>query len=64
MQRITTLDLHTEGEPLRIITSGIDLPPGDNIIARRAFAHANHDEVRVASGSGNSCHEFWICPDL
>ena len=31
--RITTLDAHTAGEPLRIITGGLPPIPGDTILA-------------------------------
>ena len=33
--KITTVDVHTEGEPLRIITGGLPDLPGENILARR-----------------------------
>ena len=36
---ITTLDAHTAGEPLRIITGGLPPIPGDTILAKRRYAH-------------------------
>ena len=35
---IETLDLHTGGEPLRIVRSGWPEIPGDTIVAKRAYA--------------------------
>jgi trans-L-3-hydroxyproline dehydratase len=45
-QRITTIDAHTAGEPLRIITGGWPEVPGETILARRRFARAHHDHLR------------------
>jgi len=46
MVRITTIEAHTAGEPLRIITSGYPEIPGDTILARRAYAKAHLDPLR------------------
>ena len=46
--KITTLDMHTEGEPLRIILNGFPELKGDTILARRRFARENYDELRKA----------------
>lgn len=46
--RITTLDVHTGGEPLRIITSGWPDLPGDTILAKRQYARQHHDALRRA----------------
>lgn len=46
--RITTIDVHTEGEPLRIITSGFPEIPGDTILARRRYARENFDHLRTS----------------
>jgi len=46
--RITTIDAHTEGEPLRIITGGFPDVPGDTILARRAYLKENMDHLRKA----------------
>ena len=45
-QRITALDLHTEGEPLRIITSGFPEPSGDTILEKRRNLMENFDHLR------------------
>ncbi|MGI2259983.1 proline racemase family protein [Shewanella sp. GXUN23E] len=48
MAQITTLEMHTGGEPLRIITSGFPKLKGDTILAKRQDCLANHDELRRA----------------
>ena len=47
-QRITTLDAHTAGEPLRIITGGLPPIPGDTILAKRRYAREHLDRLRTA----------------
>ena len=44
--RIRTLDLHTCGEPLRIVVDGFPALFGDTILARRRFAQEHHDDLR------------------
>lgn len=46
--RITTIDCHTEGEPLRVITGGFPELEGDTILARRRFATEHLDHLRTA----------------
>jgi len=46
--KITTLDLHTAGEPFRVITGGYPDLPGDSILARRRHAAAHFDHLRTA----------------
>ena len=46
--RITTLDAHTAGEPLRIITGGLPPIPGDTILAKRRYAREHLDGLRTA----------------
>ncbi len=46
--KISTLDAHTGGEPLRIIISGFPELQGDSILARRKFAKENLDHLRTA----------------
>jgi trans-L-3-hydroxyproline dehydratase len=43
---IRTLDYHTGGEPLRIITGGLPEPVGDTILDRRRYMQANLDAYR------------------
>ena len=45
---INTLEYHTGGEPLRIITSGFPELKGDSILAMRRDCQQNHDELRRA----------------
>jgi trans-L-3-hydroxyproline dehydratase len=46
--KITTIDAHTEGEPLRIITGGFPDVPGETILARRRYVKENLDHFRKA----------------
>ncbi len=45
-QKITTIDTHTAGESLRIVTSGIPELPGDTILAKRKYMMENYDHLR------------------
>lgn len=45
-QVIKTLDMHTGGEPLRIITEGLPEIPGDTILEKRRFFRENLDAIR------------------
>ena len=47
-RKITTIDAHTEGEPFRVITSGLPELPGDTILARRRYMRTTWDHVRTA----------------
>ena len=44
ISRITTTEMHTGGEPLRIITDGIPVPEGRTLLEKRSFLrdHADH----------------------
>jgi len=46
-QAITTIDAHTAGEPLRIVTGGIEDIPGDTILEKRRYAQENLDHLRT-----------------
>ncbi len=46
--RLTTIDLHTAGEPLRIITGGLPPLPGATILERRRYMREQLDHVRRA----------------
>lgn len=46
--RITTIDAHTAGEPLRVITGGYPHLPGDTILAKRRYALEHYDHLRTA----------------
>ncbi|MCQ1774391.1 proline racemase family protein [Neorhizobium galegae] len=45
---ITTVEVHTGGEPFRIVTSGLPRFPGKSIVERRGWIEENLDEVRQA----------------
>lgn len=45
--RITTLEVHTAGEPLRIITGGFPEIPGDSILEKRKYAKEQLDHLRT-----------------
>lgn len=46
--RVTTIDVHTAGEPLRIITGGFPPIPGKTILAKRRYILENFDHLRKA----------------
>ena len=46
--KISTIDVHTEGEPLRVIVSGFPELPGDTILDRRHYAKEEFDHLRRA----------------
>ncbi|MDJ0781276.1 MAG: proline racemase family protein [Desulfosarcinaceae bacterium] len=47
-QKITSIDLHTAGEPFRVITGGWPMPSGDTILARRQEMMDHWDHLRTA----------------
>jgi trans-L-3-hydroxyproline dehydratase len=46
--RITTIDAHTAGEPLRVVTGGYPELPGSTILEKRRHARERHDHLRRA----------------
>ncbi|MCW3991174.1 MAG: proline racemase family protein [Candidatus Bathyarchaeota archaeon] len=46
--KITTIDVHTEGEPFRVITGGFPDLLGETILARRRYVKAHLDYLRTA----------------
>ena len=46
--RITAIDLHTGGEPFRVITGGFPELNGANILERRRTVREHHDRLRTA----------------
>jgi trans-L-3-hydroxyproline dehydratase len=46
--RVTTIDAHAAGEPLRVITGGIPPIPGETILEKRRYARENLDHLRRA----------------
>ncbi len=47
--RVTAIDAHTGGEPLRIFTGGYPELPGDTILAKRSYALKHLDHLRTAT---------------
>ena len=45
-RRITTLESHAAGEPLRIVTGGIDPIPGRTMLDKRRYAREHLDGLR------------------
>lgn len=48
VQRIATLDMHTGGEPLRIVTAGLPRLPGNDVLAKRRWFREQLDDLRKA----------------
>jgi proline racemase len=46
--RITTIDAHAAGEPLRVVTGGAPAILGDTILAKRRYAREHLDHLRRA----------------
>jgi trans-L-3-hydroxyproline dehydratase len=44
--KITTIEAHAAGEPLRVITGGFPPFPGETILAKRRFLRENLDDLR------------------
>ena len=45
---VHTIEMHTGGEPLRVIVAGYPELPGTNVLERRRFARQNLDHLRTA----------------
>jgi trans-L-3-hydroxyproline dehydratase len=45
---VKTIDMHTAGEPLRVITSGIPDIPGNTILEKRRFFRDHYDSLRTS----------------
>lgn len=48
-QPITTVEMHTGGEPLRIFTSGLPELPGDSVLDKRRYFRDHFDHLRTAT---------------
>ena len=46
-QEITTCEMHTGGEPVRIIEKGVPVPKGDTILAKMRYMREHMDSYRV-----------------
>src|SRR5215468_9490697 len=47
--RITTIDMHTGGEPLRVFTSGLPPIEGRTVLEKRTFFRDHYDHIRTAT---------------
>ncbi len=45
-RRVSVIDAHAAGEPLRVVTGGVDPIPGDTIVAKRKWAREHLDGLR------------------
>jgi len=45
-QKITTIEMHTGGEPLRVITSGLPPIKGDTVLEKRRYFREHYDHIR------------------
>jgi trans-L-3-hydroxyproline dehydratase len=45
---LSTIDAHTGGEPLRIVTAGFPYLPGNTMLEKRRYMKAHHDHFRKA----------------
>jgi len=59
---VTTVDYHTEGEPVRIVTGGVPNIPGKTMAEKRAFAQQNLDYLRTTLLNEPRGHSgMWAC---
>jgi len=59
---LTTVDLHTEGEPVRAVTGGIPDIPGKTMPEKRDFARQNLNHLRTALLNEPRGHDgMWAC---
>ena len=47
-RKITTVEMHTGGEPLRVPVSGLPEIKGNSILEKRRYFRDNHDDLRTA----------------
>ncbi len=45
--RITTIDMHTGGEPLRVVTGGLPAIEGDTVLEKRRYFREHYDHLRT-----------------
>lgn len=45
--RITTIDMHTGGEPLRVITGGLPPVAGNSVLEKRRYFRQHYDHLRT-----------------
>jgi proline racemase len=44
--RITTIDMHTGGEPLRVVVDGLPPIEGDTVLEKRRYFREHYDHLR------------------
>ena len=69
MEKLTVTDMHTGGEPLRIITSGYPPLPKGTILEKRAYVRDNLDHLRkILMFEPRGHHDMYgallVAPDL
>src|SRR5215471_625809 len=47
--RVTTIDMHTGGEPLRVFTSGLPPIEGRTVLEKRTFFREHYDHIRTGA---------------
>lgn len=48
-QKITTIEMHTGGEPLRVFTSGLPEIKGDTVLEKRRYFREHYDYIRTGT---------------
>ena len=48
-QKITTIEMHTGGEPLRVYTSGLPPIKGETVLEKRRYFREHHDHIRTGT---------------
>lgn len=46
IRTVTTVESHTEGMPTRVVTSGVEVIPGETMFERRRYFMENMDDIR------------------
>ena len=45
--RVTTIDMHTAGEPLRVVVDGLPAIKGENVLEKRRYFREQYDHLRT-----------------
>jgi len=48
-EKITTIDMHTGGEPLRVYTSGLPPIKGETVLEKRRYFREHYDHIRTGT---------------
>ena len=48
-QKITTIEMHTGGEPLRVFTSGLPEIKGETVLEKRGYFRDHYDHIRTGT---------------